>query len=140
MTARGKVKGRVLYRVVTGGGYSVARCQTWVVTSIKRPPLRPALPWASPRAVMVYLQRGSGRRRAEHAKFPLAIWPSGYSATKRAAWRAAIPRLRRQIEIETVEQVNAPPDNEEWQKECRDSLRLLRRSLTKARKLGEVTP
>lgn len=137
MIRRGKVKGRVLYLVDTGGGYYVAQLREWIVTSIMRPPRR--YPWSPKGEKRVYLKTGDGNRSlGERDDFELDEWPGDYSAAKRAAWKRSIKGIESAIAREDLLIVDALAEGDkEWEADLRKMRTLLRRSLTKARKLAK---
>ena len=108
--------GRVLFRVDIGYG-TLAKIERWTVTSVKRQPRRGQFrKFIPPRPVTVYLKRGKGRRGlwdGERDRFWLKYWPhqTEYSATERAAWKKAIPRIEAFIkrEVKGLEEVRADP-------------------------------
>lgn len=138
---KGKAKGRVLYRVDHGHGYSLAQLHTWTVSSIKR---RPRGRWTAigpnHNPVTVYLTRPqrSGPPHYEvrsscRADFPLDEWPGGFSASKAAAWGRAVKAIDADVERTKASRARAKEaGDDEWRDECNAELRVLGRSRAKA--------
>jgi len=134
--------GKILFRV----SFSVdsrVKLQRWRVSSVQRPSRR-RMAWLgiapfgpNRRPKQVYIRTGKGRQGwwGERDSFRLDDWPDRcpYAASERAAWKKVIPEIKKRIADLEGSRPEAEGD-EEWLKEIRDGLRMLRSNLTLALK------